>query len=286
LPDYPATSHFATVDGFQLHYIDEGSHDAEPVLMVHGNPTWSFYWRLLVKRLAPTHRAIAIDHIGCGLSDKPAAVPYTLDSRIAHLVEFVRQQDLRRVTLVVHDWGGAIGLGAALQDLQRYRRFVVLNTAAFPPPLFPLRIRICRTPLLGRVALQGMNLFARAAVTMATERRGGLPAEVARGMLAPYDNWQNRRAIYEFVRDIPTRADQPTMQRLVNIEKGLPQIDDGQVLLLWGMRDWCFRPTCLKRFQKIWPTARVVEYPEAGHYVMEDAGESVVSEIQQFLAPC
>ena len=285
LADYPANSHFLEVDGCAMHFLDEGPRDGKPVLMVHGNPTWSWYWRHLVAGLSDSYRAIAVDHVGCGLSDKPVDLPYTLDVRIRHLNQLVQSLDLHDITLVAHDWGGSIGLGAALEDLDRYRQFVLLNTAAFPPPFFPLRIRVCRTPVLGKIALQGLNLFARAALTMATGRPGGLPADLAAALLAPYDTWNNRRAIYEFVADIPTRPEQPTMQRLKEIEQGLSRISDRQmpVLLLWGMRDWCFRPECLRIFQQHWPHAITKEFSDCGHYVMEDAREEIVGEVRQFL---
>lgn len=283
LSDYPAESHFVNVDGLQMHYVDEGDRSAPVVLMVHGNPTWSWYWRHLITGVTPMRRAIAVDHIGCGLSEKPPRT-LTLDDRIAHLRQLVTALDLSRITLVVHDWGGAIGLGAALADLDRYEKFVLLNTAAFPPPFFPWRIRACRMPVFGKLAVQGGNVFARAAVRMATTQSGGLPAAVAEGLLRPYDRWDHRRAIYDFVADIPTRPAQPTMQRLMAIEQSLPRLQQSNrpVLLLWGMRDWCFRPECLRRFQQILPHAETREYAAAGHYVMEDAREEIVQEIRTF----
>lgn len=265
-----------------MHYLDEGT--GRPVLMVHGNPTWSFYYRHLVDELSATHRAIALDHIGCGLSDKPDEPKYTLDLRIQHLVELVRQLDLKKITLLVHDWGGAIGLGAALEDLDRYDKFVLFNTAAFPPPFFPLRIRVCRTPVLGKVALQRFNLFAKAAISMATERRGGLPSSVSGGLLAPYDNWAHRRAIYEFVTDIPTKPTQATFKRLAAIESGMSRLKDHPVKMIWGMKDWCFRPECLRRFQELLPHGEAIELDDAGHYVVEDARERVIQEVKKFLA--
>ncbi len=266
-----------------MHYLDEGDRGARPVLMVHGNPTWSYYYRHLLAALSDSCRAIAVDHVGCGLSEKPRDLPYTLDLRIGHLSQFVRKLDLQDIHLVVHDWGGAIGLGAALLEPDRYRSFTILNTGAFPPPFFPWRIRVCRTPLLGRIAVQGFNGFARAATVMATTQPGGLPADVRRAMLAPYDSWPHRRAIYEFVTDIPTRARQPTMQRLAAIESGLSQLSDRPVQLLWGMRDWCFRPECLQRFQRLLPQALTCEFAGAGHYVLEDARQAVIREVREFL---
>lgn len=282
IADYPFDSHFAEVDGMQMHYLDEG--EGRPLLMVHGNPTWSFYYRNLVKGFANQYRCIAVDHIGCGLSEKSADAEYTLDRRIDQLSNLVSQLDLNDITLLVHDWGGAIGLGAALKDLNRYHSFVIFNTGAFPPPFFPWRIRVCRTPGLGRVALQGFNLFAKAAIHQATEQRGGLPADVRDGLLAPYDNWANRRAIYEFVRDIPTHSQQPAWQTLKRIETGLSELKEHPVKLIWGMKDWCFRPECLRKFQELLPQAEVCELADAGHYVIEDQTTRVIDEVRSFLA--
>lgn len=268
------------VDGQQLRYIDTGS--GRPVLMVHGNPTWSFYWHALIAQLAPHFRCLAPDHIGCGYSDKPQSYNYTLDQHINNLVRLVEHLDLRQATLVAHDWGGAIGMGTLVRLQARFEQIVLLNTAAFPPPYFPLRIKLCRFPVLGQWAVRGFNLFARAATVMATERKGGLPPEISAGLLAPYDNWANRIATYQFVRDIPTSAHQATWLRLAAIEAQLPTLRQRK-LLIWGMRDWCFRPECLRRFEDYWPDADVEECARAGHYVLLDEPQTVVPRILNFL---
>jgi haloalkane dehalogenase len=251
------------------------------VLMVHGNPTWSFYYHPLIRQLQSNYRCVAPDHVGCGWSDKPVDYPYTLDQHIANLVQVIDQVDLQRAVLVAHDWGGAIGLGALLERPERFRGIVLLNTAAFPPPFFPWRIRACRFPGLGKWAVQGLNVFARAAITMATARPQGLLATDRDGLLAPYDSWSNRTAIYRFVADIPTRATQPTWQTLARIESALPQLKMPKQLI-WGMQDWCFRPECLDRFVAIWPDAKVNRLAHAGHYVMLDDREQVSELVRSF----
>lgn len=266
-----------------MHYVAEGA--GEPVLMVHGNPTWSFYYRQLIHCVSPTHQAIAVDHIGCGQSDKPANYAYTLDQHIENLSMLIRSLDLKNATLVAHDWGGAIGLGALLKNRDRFKKIVLFNTAAFPPPYIPWRIRACRLPLLGKLGVQGFNMFARAATTMATTRRGGLEKLTADGLLAPYNNWSNRKAIYHFVKDIPTNESHPTWKTLSHIESQLPDLQEMKKLLVWGMQDWCFRPDCLERFIKHWPDARVQAVESAGHYVVEDAADLVGEEVKQFLTP-
>ena len=281
--EYPFALRAINVEGHRLNYVDEGDLSADPILMVHGNPTWSFYWRRLITQLSKTNRAIAIDHLGCGLSEKPLDHDYCLQNHIDNLCQLIDKLDLSNVTLMAHDWGGSIGLGALLARRDRFKRIVLFNTAAFPPPYIPLRIRACRWPIVGKIGVQGLNMFARAATTMATEQPGGLPRDIADAMLAPYHNWNHRVAIYGFVKDIPASPNHPTWDVLANIESQLPQLADWPILMMWGMKDWCFRPDCLRRLQQSWPNAEVHEIADAGHYVIEDAAEQVSTTVAEFM---
>jgi haloalkane dehalogenase len=265
----------------RLHYLDEGA--GEPLLFVHGNPTWSFYWRNLILGLRDRYRCVAVDHIGCGLSDKPEDYNYTLQQRIDDLVQLVEHLHLTNITLVAHDWGGAIGLGTLLRLRGRFSRIVVFNTAAFPPPFVPWRIAACRLPLVGTLAVRGLNAFARSAITMAVEKHDRMTPGVRAGLLAPYDNWAHRVAVDRFVRDIPFSATHPTWRLLEEIEHELPSLANLPVLLAWGMRDWCFRPACLDRFLTHWPSAAVLRLEDCGHYVVEDAHERILPVMKNFL---
>jgi pimeloyl-ACP methyl ester carboxylesterase len=278
---YPFSSHFFALGPHRLHYLDEGA--GEPLLFVHGNPTWSFYWRNLILGLRDRFRCIAVDHIGCGLSDKPQDYNYTLAQRIDDLSRLVEHLDLKGATLVAHDWGGSIGLGAVERLPSRFARIVLFNTGAFPPPYVPWRIAACRTPLVGTGALRGLNAFARAALSMATKKPERMMADVRAGLLAPYDSWANRVAIDRFVRDIPFSPRHPTWQTLERIEAGLPALAGRPIQLIWGMRDWCFRPECLDRFLQHWPGAEVHRLADCGHYVVEDAHERIVPLMVNFL---
>lgn len=278
---YPFASHHLDLQGLRYHYLDEGS--GSPLVMVHGNPTWSFYWRNLVTAFRPQFRVVVPDHMGCGLSDKPQDYPYCLDQHIDNLTQLVERLDLRGLTLLAHDWGGAIGLGMALRVPDRVARLVLFNTGAFPPPSIPWRIRVCRTPGLGPLAVRGGNLFARAALTMAVEHGERMTPAVRAGLLAPYDSWAHRIAILRFVQDIPTSTRQRTWQTLAELERGLPSLADRPCLLVWGMRDWCFTPRCLERFQSLLPSAGVRRIEDAGHYVIEDAHERIVPWVAEFL---
>jgi len=279
---YPFESRFLSLDGQRYHYLDEGQ--GETLLLVHGNPTWSFHWRELVTAWRKQYRVVVPDHLGCGLSDKPADYPYTLAQHTTNLLRLLEHLNLDRVTLVAQDWGGAIGMGAAAREPERFARFVLCNTAAFRSRRMPWRIRVCRTPILGRLAVQGFNGFARAALWMAVAHHDRLTPQVKAGLLAPYDSWTHRTAIHHFVKDIPLAKGHPSYDELLAVEEGLPRLAERPVMLVWGMRDWCFTPHFLDRFLEFFPAAEVLRFDDAGHWVVEDAHERIAPAVEAFLA--
>jgi cis-3-alkyl-4-acyloxetan-2-one decarboxylase len=279
---YPFQSHEIRLEGHRYHYLDEG---AGPVLLlVHGNPTWSFMWREIVLALRGKFRLIVPDHIGCGLSDKPSPKRYSyqLAQRVADLRGLIEHLKLQQITLVAHDWGGAIGMGAAVADPHRFKRFVLMNTAAFLAPSCPFRIRLCRVPLLGKIGVQGLNLFVKAALDQTVAKKERMTPAVRAGMSAPYDSWANRVGVYRFVRDIPLRPSHPTYRTLLYIQNGLAQFRRHPVCLIWGMQDWCFHSWFLDRFIEYFPHAEVHRLPDAAHYVVEDAHERIVPIMEAF----
>ena len=281
--EYPFEGKLFDLDGLRYHYLDEGPRDGEVLLFVHGNPTWSFYWRHAIRALSDRYRCIAVDHIGCGLSDKPARYPYQLAQHVQNLERLALALDLRRITLVVHDWGGPIGLGFATRHADRIARLIVLNTSAFTGGRAPWRIRVCRTPALGALAVRGLNAFAVAATVMALERRERMTPAVRRGYLAPYDSFAHRIATLRFVQDIPLSPSHPSYAELERIENALPIFSATPTCLIWGAMDWCFTPAHLERFRALWPKAEVHVDEGAGHYVLEDARERALRWIERFL---
>lgn len=275
---YPFASHQVALGAHRYHYLDEGA--GETLLLVHGNPTWSFYWHPLLTALRGQYRLIVPDHMGCGLSDKPRTYPYCLQQHTRNLQALIDSLGLDRITLLAHDWGGAIGLSAAVADPDRFTRLVLFNTAAFRAPM-PWRIRVCRIPGLGKLAVQGCNAFARAALYMAVEQP--LDASVKAGLLAPYDSWTHRVAIQRFVQDIPMKPSHPSYAALVQLEQGLALLRSKPTALIWGMRDWCFTPECLGRIQHYFPQAETHRLEQAGHYVVLDAKQQVIPLVQEFL---
>jgi haloalkane dehalogenase len=282
LPDwlralYPFTPKRFKAAAGEMSYVDEGPRSREAVLMVHGNPTWSFFYRDLIKDLSPRMRCIAPDHIGCGLSDKPQDWDYSLPNHIANLAALVDSLDLERVHLVVHDWGGPIGLGAMLPRSGKLGRVVILNTAAYADTRIPWRIRACRVPGIGELIVRGCNGFAWPATWMAVTKP--LPADVKRGFIFPYGNWAERIATHRFVVDIPTGQGTPTDAALANIEAALPKLNQRSTKILWGGDDFCFNRHYYERWRAILPQAEANYREGAGHYLLEDLGPEGRAEI-------
>lgn len=269
-------------DGTHLSFLDEGPRAPKAVVMVHGNPTWSYYYRHLVSSLAPSRRCVVPDHVGMGLSEKPEDRAYTLAQRIDDLDDLITSLGLEQIDLVVHDWGGAIGLGFAGRHPEKVRRLVILNTAAFPDARIPARIALCRAPFLGSLIVRGCNGFAGPATWMAMARRR-LSADEKRGYLLPYGSWADRVAVNAFVRDIPMDTAHPSHATLSAVEAGLERLRSKEALILWGGRDFCFNDHFLERWRELLPDASVHRIADAGHYVLDDAREEVVPRVTAFL---
>ena len=281
-PDYPFQSNYLPINGGRLHFIDEG--EGPVIVMVHGNPTWSYYFRKLISLLAVNHRVVAIDHMGCGLSDKPQDYPYTLKQHIENLDTLLNHLKIDCFSLVVHDWGGAIGIGCAVARAEDIEKIVVMNSAAFRSTQIPLRISLCRLPLFGELLVRYFNGFARPALFMAVEKK--LKKSVANAYIAPYNNSANRVAIYNFVKDIPLKKTHRSYAQLVEIENNLERLSTLKVpfLLLWGGKDFCFNNSFYKEWVKRFPDAEKHYFHEGGHYILEDKYAEIAPVISNFFA--
>lgn len=275
---YPFQPKKIVLNGNVLSYIDEGR--GEVVVMLHGNPTWSFYYRKLIVQLRESYRVIAPDHMGCGLSDKPQDYPYRLADHIDNL-DTLLEDVPGPISLVVHDWGGAIGFGYATRNPDKIKNIVVLNSAAFRSQKIPFRIRLCKLPLLGEFLVRGLNGFAYPALFMAVCRK--MSKAVRNGFLAPYGNWHDRIAVHRFVQDIPLSPQHPSYQRLLEIEEGLVKLMDKPMLIAWGGQDFCFNDSFYTEWLRRFPKAQTKYLADAGHYVLEDAFDELGPLIEQFL---
>lgn len=276
---WPGTDH-EVAPGINQHYVDVG--EGEPVLMVHGNPTWSFYYRNLIHGLSDAYRCIAVDHVGCGLSDKPTDYGYRLDDHVSNLVALIERLDLQDITLVVHDWGGAIGFGAACRVPERIKRIVIFNTGVFEGPL-PASIRLCRLPLIGDVVIRRLNGFLGAGLIRAIADKKRLKNGVEEGFRAPYKSYADRITHLRFVQDIPLEDDHPSRRLFLEIGEQMRQFKDRPALIIWGEQDFCFTPFYRKEFERRFPKAEVHALEDADHWVIEDAHERIVPWMRDFL---
>lgn len=277
--EYPFASNFLKIGNHNLHYIDVGEAQ-HTIVMVHGNPTWSFYYRNLIKKLSKNYRVIAIDHLGCGLSDKPQDYDYCLENHIANLNILLRFLDITNYDLIVHDWGGAIGLGNAVINNMPPEKLILLNTAAFTSDYIPKRINLLKLPIIGPFMIKACNLFCLPATFMTTVRP--LSKKVKKAYLHPYQNIRNRVAINAFVQDIPMSSKHRTYSLLKEIEDGLKKIN-GPKMILWGGKDFCFNDYFFTRWDEIYPDAQKVYFKDAGHYVLEDKNEECSQHILEFV---
>ena len=284
---YPFESHWLDIAGIRMHYLDEGPPHAPIVLMLHGNPTWSFYYRNLVLALCDRYRCIVPDHIGCGLSDKPGAAqyPYTLSRRISDLAALMDHiQPETPVHLIVHDWGGMIGFGWAAERPAQIGSMVVANTAAFPLPeekKLPSALWLVRNTKLGAVLVQGLNAFSGLAARVAFKKP--VNKEIRKAYTGPYDSWDNRIATLRFVQDIPLKSGDPGYDIVKATETRLQDFTKKPCLLVWGEKDFVFDLHFLNKWKRIFPDAKVLSYADCGHYIFEDAGQPLTQAVSDFL---
>jgi cis-3-alkyl-4-acyloxetan-2-one decarboxylase len=283
---YPYEPNFFNNNGFDMHYIDKGQ--GKPLIMVHGNPTWSFYFRNVVDKFSADYRTIVPDHIGCGFSDKPGVndYNYTLENRVADLDRLIDHLDLKeKITLIVHDWGGMIGLAWALNNLSKIEKIIITNTSGFLLPQtkkFPLRLALIKyfTPFAVPAVL-GFNLFSYGALYIAAKKP--LSKNIKKGLTAPYNSWKNRIATLKFVQDIPLTETDESYHIVKNVDENLHKIKDVPLLFLWGLKDFVFDKNFLNEWKKRIPDGEYHIFEHSGHYIFEDKPEETLLLMEKFL---
>ena len=272
--------------GHNLHVIDEGH--GRPVVMLHGNPSWSFYYRNLLEELSGNHRVIVPDHIGMGRSDKPddSTYEYTLNQRVADLESTLEQLGVTSdITLVVHDWGGMIGSTFATRHPERVSRMVILNTAGFGLPkekMFPWPLWLSRNTPVSALFVRGLNGFVKGTAWIGTTRNK-MSNDIKKAYLWPYDSWATRRSVHRFVQDIPLTPKDKTWPVLKQVEADLPKLAAKPMFIAFGLKDLVFDRHFLKGWTDRFPQAEVVRYEDASHYVLEDVGQELWTKIRSFL---
>lgn len=287
-PDYPSESScYTSINDRNMHYLEGGRDNSETVVMIHGNPSWSFYYRHLFTVLSEHYHCIVPDHIGMGLSDKPIKGDYefSLKQRVDDLEVLLSYIGVdKNITLIVHDWGGMIGLAYATRFPDKIKRIVISNTSGFHLPKgrqVPWQLKLCRTPIIGALLIQGLNAFCRGAVIQCVTRQK-MSNDIKRSYLAPYDSWANRLSVLRFVEDIPLDESHQTFSNVDEVDKNLKQFSSLPLLICWGLNDFVFDQFYLDEWKQRFPHAEYHEF-DAGHYLLEDAGDEVIPIIKTFL---
>jgi haloalkane dehalogenase len=276
LPEYGFAPHYLDQDGLRMHYVDEGA--GEPVLLLHGEPTWSFLYRKVIPRLTPTARVVAPDYYGFGRSDKPVERDwYTYDRHFASIERFVGELDLRNLTVVVHDWGGPIGLRLAVERPERVQRLVITQTGVFAgraPSDEWLRFR----DMVRRV---GAELHAGRLVQAGSVAE--LPDDVVAAYDAPYPVPESKAGALMFPELVPTEPDHPSAPKMLAVREALRSWDR-PALVVFSDSDPIFSPRVGERFAELIPGAEPAEtLSGAGHFLQEDKGEELGDRIARWL---
>jgi haloalkane dehalogenase len=279
---YPFESRFLMLhSGHRMHYLDEGT--GPVLLMLHGNPTWSFYYRDLVLSLRNQYRCIVPDHVGCGLSEKPEKWSYSIRDHSDNVAELLAFLKLGHVTLVTHDWGGPIGFLAAVQAPAQFSRFITFNTGVTMLRL-PRMLTILRGRVLGPLVIRGLNGFLHAGFMNSAANGSGLSAAVREGYMAPYDSWAKRVALLRFVQEIPVEKDHANQELLSRLEMQLQSVTHQPHLVIWGSKDPVFHRDYLEAWRARFPNAEVHELANASHWVVDEAHERIVPLVRSFLS--
>ena len=282
---WPFEPHWLEVEpGVRLHYVDEGPRDGEPVLMLHGEPTWSYLYRRFIPPLVEAgYRAVAYDQLGFGRSDKPwRQSEYSLQRHVRHLDALVRELELDSITLVLHDWGGPVGFGWAVDNSESVERLVVFNTFTgwIPPgtPMLPV-YRAVRAPLLGQVLMRGLNLFTERGLF----RLSNLDENEQAAYRAPHPSWKTRGGVAAYPRLIPWEDDNPSRAFARRTHERLGVLGAKPTLICWGMKDPVLGPRALRFLHERLGQAELRELPSARHFVQEDAPDEIVPHLLDFL---
>ena len=270
---YPFESQYTQVNGHTVHYLDEGS--GPPLLLLHGNPTWSFLYRDVIRGLRDRYRCIAPDHPGFGLSRPAPGYGYTPAEHAAVLEQLVEHLELSDVTMMVQDWGGPIGFAVATRHPERFSAFVIGNTWAWPKadPGTQVFSRLLGGPI-GGYLIQRRNVFVEKIIP-GNVKRHKLAPEVMNAYRGPFPTPDSRRPMHVFPREILH-----SRPFLAEIERGLAKLRDRPALLVWPTKDIAFREPERKRWEQVFPNHRSVILEGAGHYIQEDAPEEIVSAIR------
>lgn len=275
---YPFSPQFFRTPAGTMHYLDEGKGD--PVIFIHGNPSWSFQFRHVIRDLSMNCRCIAPDHLGFGLSEKPREWSYLPQDHAKNLVLLLDSLNLQNITLVVGDWGGPIGLSYALHHPEKVRNIVITNTWLWPVRhdwYFEVFSRFMGGPP-GRFLIYRYNFFAKILMPSMFGTKTRLTPAIHAQYLAPLSLQEDRKGCAVLPREILGSS-----EWLQGLWEQRDVLADKQMTIAWGMKDIAFRKKELATWVRAFPRARIVRYEDTGHFVSEERPADLTAEIRNLL---
>jgi len=278
----PFESKYIQISGYNMHYLDVYDDINKPiVLLLHGNPTWCFFYRNLIQELKSDFRLIAPDYIGLGLSDHPENTHYRVSHRVNQVNDLIKKLNINKFSIVMHDWGGSIGTSLAVKNVEKIERLVYLNTTLTETESLPGIIKNAAKPLIGKFLTKTSKSFLRTTTNLGVAKK--LPKDIKKSYFLPYKTKKNRTAIWDFVADIPFDSKDASYADMLDLAEKIPLLKEKPVKIIWGLKDPCFHKEMLNNVAAHFPQADVLELPSASHLVLEDEPEICNSEIKSFL---
>ncbi len=276
--EYPFESNYLELDGGRMHYIDEG--EGEPIVMVHGNPSWSFLYRHMIKGLSKKFRCIAPDHLGFGLSDKPYELSYLPEGHAKNIETLIERLELKNVTLVGQDWGGPTGFSYAANNPENVKSLIVLNTWMWSVKgdLYYEAFSRFMGGAIGRFLIKRYNYFVNGVMKIASGDKSKLNEHVHNHYRKPLEKPEDRKACWAMPKRIVGSS-----EWLDELWSQREKIKDKPALILWGMKDIAFREKELKKWSDLFTNREVVKFEDAGHFLQEEKGGELVPYIEEFL---
>jgi haloalkane dehalogenase len=276
--EYPFGSHYFQIPAGKMHYIDEGS--GKPIVFIHGNPSWSFQFRNVIRKISQKYRCIAPDLIGFGLSDKPETWTYLPRDHAENLGRLLDSLELSEITLVVGDWGGPIGLSYAISHPDKVTNIVITNTWmwAVDQDLHFILFSIFVGGSIGKWLIKWRNFFAQDIVGHAFGDKNKLTAEIHNHYLKPLEKQEERIGTWVFPREIIGST-----EWLRSLWNNVDRLKPEKVLIAWGMKDIAFREKEMNKWALLFPNARVEQYPDAGHFISEEKPDELAREIEELI---
>ena len=281
---FPFEPRFKKINGFDMHYVDEGEGD-ESLVCLHGMPTWSYLYRKFIENLRQDFRIVVPDHMGFGKSDVPQDKQYTMAEHVDNLTKLMISLDLQNITLIVQDWGGPIGLGFAVDHPDRIKRLVIMNTS----------VGVAREgtkPWYQNLEESGEYdaFFSNLKETIpklfkfSIYNQDAITDEMLAAYTAPFPTRESCLGALVFPRGIPIGFNHHNAQAMQHVREKLDLFIDTPKIMIWGMQDPVFPPPVIKRWnKKLFPGIQVNKLKNASHFLQEDAPREIISLIRTFI---